>query len=276
MRRFLRYANLIALGAGAVGMLLMSWIYLGGVDEKQLYPANHPAWILLWVISLPILAVFWLLSRKTGKSASFRANFPASVLGAAGRLAAGTGMLASGIGMFSDGSALAIVTGILGIGGGVLLYWGAWCRYLGRKSMIPIHLLPCFFFAARLFLLGQTLGAEPEMYRYLFSFLAGLAMLPACYWLWSFDVNLGQRRTCLFWCLTAAYCNLVAIIGSDQWFLHLTVAFWLLTNLPVLRYLPKRPRQTPAETVAPEPEPPQNADAILEELLKEFGADSNP
>ena len=135
--------------------------------------------------------------------------------------------------------------------------------------------------------MGQYLGSEPEMSRYLFSFLAVLSVLPACYWLWSFDVDMGNRTKCLFWCLAAGYCNLVATIGSESWLLHLGVALWMLTALPRLQ-VPRRMRQ--AEEAQPEeplpvPMPVENVvaevadhtpqmadvDAILDQIMKEYG-----
>lgn len=298
MRKYLRYANLFVLAAGSLGILLMSWLFSGGTDERGLYPANHPAWILLGILTVAVLAAIWLVVRQAGTGRGYRQNFPASIPAALGYVAAGIGLISGGIHALEAGKALGTVTGILGIVGGIPMFWAAVCRFRGQRSKLPVHIAPCFFFALQLFVLGQEFGSEPEMCRYLYRFWAAAATVPACYWLWSFDVNLGKRRSCLFWCLAAGYCHLAAGMGSGQWLLHGCMAFWMLTALPRLRYLPKpqhpapeadpdatqepvpAPQEPPAEEVLPVPEPLAvdlpDTNAILEELLRDYGQQENP
>ncbi len=309
MKKYLRYSNVIALGSGVVGMALSAWLFSAGTDEKGLYPAKHPAWILLGILTAAVVILFWLLSRQTGTNRSYRQNFPASLPAACGFVMAAIGLLSSGFSALESGKFLRMVAGALGILGSLPLFWAAFCRWKGQRCKLPVHILPCFFFALQLFVLGQTFGSEPEMYRYLYRFWALVSLVPACYWLWSFDVNLGRRPDCIFWCLVAGYCNLIAIIGSGHALLHLGMAVWMLTALPKLQYLPKQPKpaaepQTiPAEENAPttdlieaeqvsqsaETVPAEDsqvtadplavelpdADAILEELLRDFGKDEN-
>lgn len=289
MRKLLRYANGIVLGAGALGMLLMLWLYSAGTDERGLYPANHPGWVLLWILTGLVVAFMWLLSRQAGLGRNYRQNFPASFPAALGCLAGGVGLLSGGIHVMAEEGVLQLLTGLCGIGGGLSLFLCGFCRYQGLKSRLPVHMMPCLFFALHMFVLGQEFGAEPELCRYLYRFFASAALVPACYWLWSFDVNLGRRPLCLFWCLIACYCSLVAVAGADQWLLYGGMAIWMLTALPTLRYLPKttRPKpqsapesvQEPVAVREPETQQPQDAtavdlpdvDAILEELLRDFG-----
>lgn len=293
MRKFLRYANLMVLGAGAAGMLLMLWLYSAGTDERGLYPANHPGWILLWILTGLVVVTMWLLSRQAGLGRSYRQNFPASMSAALGCLAGAVGMLTGALHAFEDKDLLHILTGICGVGGCLSLAWGGFCRFQGMKSRLPVHILPCFFFALELFVLGQAFGAEPEMCRYLYRFFASVALVLACYWLWSFDVGLGRRPISLFWCLVAGYCSLIAVAGLDQWLLYGGTAIWMLTNLPKLEYLPKQDHPKPeaepeaAEESVPEPAPEEpakdslavelpDADAVLEELLRDFGKKETP
>jgi hypothetical protein len=300
MRKLLRYANLMVLGAGAVGMLLMLWLYSAGTDDRGLYPANHPGWVLLWILTGLVLVFMWLLSRQAGLSRNYRQNFPASLPAALGYLAGAVGLLSGGIHVLADDGLLQLLTGLCGIFGAASLLWGGFCRYRGLKSRLPVHILPCFFFALQLFVLGQEFGSEPELCRYLYRFFASAALVPACYWLWSFDVNLARRPLCLYWCLMAGYCSLIAVAGTDQWLLYGGMAVWILTALPNLAYLPKQTRQKPeaevvpvpveeAETEIPAPSEPEakaepkdplsvelpDVDAILEELLRDFGKIDN-
>ena len=286
MKKYLPFANLFALGTGALGMLLMLILRLGGTDEKGLFPASHPAWVLLCILTPIVLACLWVLTRFVGTNRSYRSNFPKSIPATLGCVLAAIGLLSGGIDTLAGKSALHIITGVLGIAGAPAMLWAAWCRYCGRKNPFPSHVLPCFYFALQLFLMGQTLGAEPEVCRYLFRFLAVLSMLPACYWMWGFDVNMGNRPSCLFWCLAAGYCNLVAAANAGQWLLHAGMALWALTALPTLRYLPKKTRpaaSVPAAVVenaaAPAQEPIESplpdADTLLDQLLEDYGSGSN-
>lgn len=292
MKKLLRYANLMALLWGGLGMLLMVWLRANGPDDRGLYPARHPAWTMLLLLTLAMPVIFWLLSRVAGNNSTYRVNFPVSWLAAVGYALAGSGMLVTSISTLGGIETLDILAGIAGILSGILLLGGVFTRLTGRTLPISLHGLPSVFFALELFRLGQTLGSEPEMSRYLFPFLAALSAIPASYWLWSFDVDMGNRTKCLFWCLAAGYCNLVAVIGSESWLMHLGVGLWMLTALPRLR-MPRRehPAEEPqAEEPLPTPMPVENVvaevashtppvadvDAILEQILKEFGTDSEP
>lgn len=309
MKKYLRYSNVIALGSGVVGMALSAWLFSAGTDEKGLYPAKHPAWILLGILTAAVVILFWLLSRQTGTNRSYRQNFPASLPAACGFVAAAVGLLAGSFGALGSGKMLGLIAGAVGILGSMPLLWAAVCRWKGHRCKLAVHVLPCFFFALQLFVLGQEFGSEPETCRYLYRFWALVSMVPACYWLWSFDVNLGRRPDCIFWCLVAGYCNLVAVVGSDHKLLHIGMAVWMLTTLPKLQYLPKQskpaaePQTIPAEENTPTPDlieaeqvsqPAEaviaegsqvaadplavelpDADAILEELLRDFGKAEN-
>lgn len=302
MKKFLRFANFMSLGAGALGMALAAWLFSAGTDEKGLYPAGHIAWILLGILTAAVVIGAWLLTRQAGINRNYRQNFPRSLVAALGCAAGGIGLLSSGFKTLATGKVLGLLAGALGIFAAIPLFWAAVCRLRGQRCKLPVYILPCFFFALQLFVLGQKFGSEPEMQRYLYRFWATLSMVPACYWLWSFDVNLGKRPDCLFWCLVAGYCNLVAAVGNGQTLLHLTMAAWMLTTLPKLGYLPKPVKtgaepataeeasatpEAPIEVVPSEAQPVAEAPAapahhptapdlpdakvILEELLREFG-----
>ncbi len=290
MKKLLRYANLLALGCGGLGMLLMLWVRANGPDGRGLYPARHPAWTLLLLLTLALPALFWLLSRSAGNNNTYHGNFPVSWLAVVGYALAGVSIAVTGYASLGSGEPLGILAGCAGILGGILLLAGTYTRLTSRTVPISPHCVSCVFFALELFYMGQTLGAEPEMVRYLFPFLAILSAIPASYWLWGFDVEMGNRRKCLFWCLAAGYCNLVAVIGSESWLLHLGVALWTLTALPRL----KTPHRThPAEAAADEDPlptpmavenvvadveshtpPVADVDAILEQILKDYSTDS--
>lgn len=242
MKKYLRYADVLVLFTGALGLFLRLIIAMGGTDDKGLYPKNHPAWIILCILSVAVIAAVYLLTRQVGADQRYETNFPASLPGAvgAGLAAVGIAFAVFDIFAFDVLSILVFVVGLASMGG---LFLAAYCRLQGKKPHFLCHAAPAVFFALRLFLLGKELGAEPEVSRYLFEMLASLAMVPACYQLWGFDVDLGKRDKCLFWTLTAAYLCVVAIVGMENWLLYLCCAAWLLTGSCKLQFLPKTLRR---------------------------------
>ena len=292
MKKYLRYADVFVLFSGALGLLLRLIISLGGTDAKGLYPKNHPAWIILCILSAGVVAVLWLLTRQVGADQRYKKNFPASRSGAICAALAAIGIAFTAFDLFATDllSIICFLTGIASMAG--LLFTG-YCRFLGKKPHFICHAAPAAFFALRLFLLGKDLGAETEVSRYLFEMLASVAMIPACYQLWGFDVGMGKRENSLFWSLTAAYLCVVAIVGVENWLLYVTCTAWLLTNTCSLQYLPKKMRPVSAqseqdipetaapaevsqsvavETPAPTAEPLEDIDpeAILAEILREI------
>lgn len=259
MRKFLRYADVLVLFSGALGLLLRLILRMAGTDERGLYPANHPAWITLCILSVLFVGFLWLLTRDVGADQRYRRNFPASIPGAVGNLVGAVGLAVSAFSTYNAQlqnqlvsnilllNMLCFVLGLLGAAG---LAFAAFCRFTGKKPHFLCHALPAAFFTLRIFVLGQALGAEPEIHRFLFEMLSCLAMIPACYQLWGFDVDQGRRNKSLFWSLTAAYLSMVAIVGMENWLLYLCTAAWLMTNLCTLKYLPQRRR--PATETAEE------------------------
>lgn len=293
MKKYLRYADVLVLFTGALGLFLRLIIAMGGTDDKGLYPKNHPAWVILCILSVAVIGVLFLLTRQVGANQHYRDNFPASLPGAIGAGLAAVGIVFTAFDLFAFSliNVLIFAAGLAAMGG---LLLSAYCRYTGRKPHFLCHAVPAVFFALRLFLLGKDLGAEPEASRYLFEMLASLVMIPACYQLWGFDVDMGKRDKCLFWTLTAAYLCIVAIVGVENWLLYLSCAVWMLTGTCRLQFLPKKlrraaetepeaetaetedaPQEAPADaepTPAPVTEPIEEIDpeAILAEILREI------
>ena len=241
MKKYLRYADVLVLFAGAVGLLLQLIIHLGGTDEKNLYPHNHPAWVLLCLFSVAVLVFLWALTRQVGVDTSFHKNFPASTLGAVTTALAAVGIAVTALATF-NGKLLNTLGGLAGLLSAAGLLLAAWSRFRGQRPHFLCHAMPAAFFALRIFLLGQELGAEPEAVRYLFQMFASMALVLACYQLWGFAVDMGHRDKCLFWTLTSAYLCITAVAAKENWLLYLTCAPWMLTNCCSLKYLPKRMR----------------------------------
>lgn len=251
MKKYLRYADVLTLFLGVVGLLLHLLLKLGGTDERGLYPAHHPAWIGLCVLSLLVVAVLFLITKQAGTEDRYAPNFSRSVPGAVGCGLAAVGVLVTAVDTLST-DVLSLVVAVLGMAGAAGLAVAAYCRAVGKKPHFACFAALCGFFALRVFLLGRVLGAEPEACRYLFELLASLAMAPACYYLWGFAVDLGNRSKSLFWSLTAAYICMVAVLYRESWLLHASCAVFLLSNLCPLQIMDKLPEPAEAEESSPE------------------------
>ncbi len=254
MKKLLPYAPIFALLLGAVSMSLRFWMLSGGTDDQGLYPAGHPAWILVCLLCVCSVCLFFIMSHRTERRRTYRDNFPASVPAAAGNLAAALGIAVSSIGRW-ESSALIGIFGLLCSG---LLVYSGLLRLQGRKRPFLIPAALCLFLALQVFSMGRLLGAEPQLSRFLFPFLAVGALLPACYHQWGFDVNSGDRCKSLFWQLTGGYLCLAAVPGSNAWPLYLGAGLWLLTDVCSLQPI-RRNAARPTAEEASEAEAPEDA-----------------
>lgn len=284
MKKYLPKIDLLTMIAAAVGIVLRLWLLAVGTDESELYPAGHISDVLLLVLSVALMGMLFVVARYAGRSRTYQANFRASLSGAVGYAVLAVGLLPSGLRYLLNGTILLDwIAGIAAIPAAVALLWGGFCRRKGRKPHYLTFALPLLFFALHLFCMGHTWGNEPELTRFFVSFLAAAACVPACYQLWAFSVDLGNRSASLFWSLLAVYFCMVGAPGSDHALLNLTAAIWLLTNLcpkrPPVRRTGARPAPqmpTPPAPIVPDAEPTivrpddPEIDAILADILREL------
>jgi hypothetical protein len=309
MKKLLHNADLFVLAGGSVAMLLQLWIRWGGTDDRNLYPAAHPGWILSWILTVVMAAAIFLMVRHAGDQRSYRSNFSASLPAAIGCVIAAVALLLTGIRLVrSSVMLLDTLSGLAGALGGIALMAAAVYRYRGKRPHSFCYMLPCVFWGLYVFYIGRELGGEPEPVRYLFHFLATLSLIPAIYQLWGFSVASGDRKKCLFWCLLSAYLCILSAPVSENGVMYMSMGLFLLTNLcalklPIRRIRPTaQPEMTEIADEAPisEPEipptmaesftpatadpqvsaeapveavPELDADAIIAEILKEI--DSN-
>lgn len=242
MKKALRFADFIVLICGMIGMLLQLWLFQSGPDENGLYPTAHPGWILSWILTAAMAVLIWLLTRQSDQHRSYQDNFPPSLLGAVTGAGAGILLIITGVTLLQNGTMLLdFLTGAVGIVSGIAMLLAAFCRFMGKQIPFFCFLLPSAFFALNLFCIGREVGGEPEAVRYLFRFLANLSLIPACYQLWGFSVDEGNRRNSLFWSLLAGYLCLLSAPGREHGLLYLSLGLWLLTSLCSL-LPPKRRR----------------------------------
>lgn len=275
MKKYLPHIDLIALISGALGILLRFWLLRVGEDEKGLYPAHHISWIALLLLTGAVLVALFLIAGSVSKDRSYRANFPASLPGALGYVAAATGLVLVGIKHFGQ-SALYLypIAGAVALLSAAVLLLGGWCRFKGTRPHFLVFALPCLYFALRLFCMGHTWGDEPELQRFLFPFLATAVAISAFYQLWAFCVGLGNRSSSLLCSLLTVYLCLVSVPGENDGILFLTLAIFLFLNLCSTKEPVRRAPAAaqPEEAPAPRPEEllPQDRDSEIDAIIAEI------
>ena len=254
MKNLLKFADSFVLFAAIAGCALRMWFDNTAMDGKGLYNMLHPAWILLCLLSVGAVVFFWLLSRQAGDDNRYKVNFPRSIVGAVTYI-----LLAVVLGYTGVMELLAAtqwwdkIAAFGAMLSAVMLAVAGVERSGGRRPAPILPMVPTLYFGVRMFLLSRGFGAEPQIYTFLFSFLAAVALIPAFCGLWGFAVRMGNRQRSIFWSLTAAYFCLLATFDSGiSWVLHLLFALCLLGNTCSLLYLPKPvPAEAPAEAKEP-------------------------
>ena len=260
MKKILHPTNLPLLVplAGVLGLALRLWTMGDGPNQAGLYPRQPLAWALLWLVTALTVVGIYLLSRRLKNPGRYSDNFPASILGAVGCMAGGAGILYCAAATLPTATiALSTISGWLGIAAGACLLVTAYIRFRGMKPAFVLHLVPCLYFALRIFDCCRHWSNIPQSSLFIFQFLASVSIMLATYQMCCFDVNLGNRRSSLLWSLSGVYfCMLALPIGEDIWF-YGGMMLWLMTNLCATQPLK-------ANKPAPESETAQEAEAAPE------------
>lgn len=248
MKKHLHPTNLPLLVplASILGLVLRVWTMGGGPDGDGLYPARPLAWALLWLVTAVTLAGIFALTRRLKNPGRYFDNFPASPIGAVGCTAGALGILYSALNtFFAAMDLLSTLTGILGLISAVTLLMTAVARYQGKKPNFLFHVIPCLYFALRIFDCCKHWSNVTQIGAFLFQFLASICIMLAAYQLCCFDVNLGNRRSSLLWSLSGVYfCVLALPMGEDIYF-YAGMLLWLMLNLCSLRPLKASKSQAP-------------------------------
>lgn len=279
-----KFLPLIVLAASVPAVLLRIITIIPGPDRDGLYADRPVCWTLLWVVTLAVIAVIFLVSRQLKTPGRYPDNFPKSIPGAIGCAAAALAVLVAGIqGLLASLAPqspsalinlplLGILTGLLGMVSAACLGFTAICRFTGKKTHFLTHAIPCLYFALRLFDCCRIWSNETQTGVFLFQFLTSVCIMLATYQLCCFDVNLGNRKSSLFWSLSGVYFCLLALPMGDDLLFYACAGLWLATNLCSLR--PLKAKAQPAAEVEEIPQPTENpavdspiaeADPVIEE-----------
>ena len=251
---------------GMVGFVLNLWTLSGGVDDEQLYTFVKFPWILLGILTVAVPVFIVLLTRPLGEPLKYSMNFPASVVSGVGTALGALVIVFGGVDSFATSpDVLGLITGVLGILGGILLFAVAYARWKGVRANFLYHGIVCLFLALRTFNHCKNWSNQPQFYPFLFTFLFQICATLAVYQLCAFDVELGDRRKSLFWSLMTVYLCLVALPSTQDVLFCGGVAIWMLTNLCSLRPVRKR-RPAPVKDEENVEVPLIGTDVTMEEI----------
>lgn len=225
MKKLLSYADCLVAVCGMLGAGLRQWMLSSGPDEKGLYPAGHPGWILLLILTAAVLAGIWMMSRK---GLSIAARPP--IFSAVGAFAGAAGLVSFGIGQLGDTAPILKIAGLLGICAAAILAFYGISVLLDKKPFSLTHLLPCLTFALLMFVQARGASREPELSRYILQLAAVAASAIAFYQQFGFDVAMGNEKANLFWRLCALYLCLIAAPGSYALLFTGTALYHLLCH----------------------------------------------
>ena len=226
---------LFTLVCGGLGALLRLWLYGTGLDSDRLLVANHPAGILVLVLSAVMVGVMLWLLQDYSCLKKYTQQFPPSAWGAAGAFAAAAGVLINAMAELARQEVpMAPLVGLLGIAAAAALAFTGLCRLKGLRPTFLFHTLICLNFVVRLISHYQIWCADPQLQDYCFQLLGTVCAMLFAYHRAALDMKGGNRRTLVIMGLLGSYCCCHSVVASDAPTLYAGLAAWMITNLGTL------------------------------------------
>ena len=243
MNRYIKstYLPLISLGAGLLTMLLRFILLATGEDDKGLLVTGSFADIFSWLLAVATMVVILIGTWNLREASKFSFNFPASISGAVGILAAALGILITSVSELLAGSdALGIVGSVLGMLAVPALVLSAFSRYQGQRPSVLLHGVVCVYLMIHLVSHYRLWSSYPQIQSYGFELLSIVCLMLACYHRATFDVGEGNRRAYAFCALAAVFFSVATLPGCDSPIFFIGCAVWMITNLCNLKSFPGR------------------------------------
>lgn len=220
MQKIKPYIYYIALGGGILGAILRFWVLSAGTDSRGLYDAAHPGWIGYLALSSAMAVFLLIVCHREGDPTISKVH----LLSPFAQVLAATGIgLYSLVALQKDGTP-ALLVNILGLCTVVALLLPLFLKEPNTKGMRLF--LPCLYFLAQAFLISMENRGEPELLRFLPSFLACIGAALGAYQLWGGNIRLKTENQQCFWRALGGYLCLSAVPGGNM--VYAAVGLWLL------------------------------------------------
>lgn len=240
VKKTLFYIPTIALGLWC--MSLQSGILAKGFDGKGLLVTPNANLTLLWGAAAVFLLAVLGLTRTLGGDGTYGENFPRCIPGGAAMIAAGCVMAFTGLNGLVPGGYLnggfAILAGFsMGICGVF--------RLLGKKPAFVFDLVAGLYYAVHLLNSYGDWNADPQVQRYAFQLLAGVAVMLFSVHRARCAGGMMDRKKLVFAGFMGMFLSLIAIPGSGSAGFFVASGLWCAGGMGNLGHLdkPKEPAE---------------------------------
>lgn len=226
-------------------MALQSLILDQGFDARGLLIPGYPALAALWGMTAAYLLTVLALLSRLGKDGSWEENFPRCGLSGAVMVLAGCLTAFVGVNQLLPGQMGYAVMTIAA--GGAMALCGL-LRWLGKKPLFLPELLIGVFYAVHLLHSYRDWNANPQVQRYAFQLLAGVAAMLFSIHRGRCAVGAMDRRELVFMGFAGIYLCFAALPGANDPVFFLASGLWCAGGMCELKRLtPPEPEELPAE-----------------------------
>ena len=208
---------------GLLATYLQNGVLANGFDEKGLLILNNPSLLVLWGLTAVFLLGILAILPGLGNGGSYRKLFPRCALSGSAMIAAGLFLGFVGVDQ--------MVPGRMGYGlftfaaAGSMVLCGV-CRLMGSRPLVVLDLLVCVFYAANLLWSYGDWNANPQIQRYGFQLLAGIAAM-------LFSLHRGRcaagvldRKRLVYMGFAGTFLSFAAIPGAQSVAYYLASGLW--------------------------------------------------
>jgi hypothetical protein len=233
----------VTLAAGMLGLILRIWLKRTGTDGEGLLLPNHPAQILIYVLTALFLVYNLLCVRPLNAIKRYSDLFPEKWIPGIGCFFAAAGILTV---IFRERTMRSdLVTAVclwLGILSAICMIVLAVYRFRRRRPPCYFHVIITLFLMTHLISQYRLWSSDPQIQNYAFSLLSSVCIMLSNFYSAAFDANEGQRRPHAFFHLASVYFCLVSLPYCEDPLFYFSMALWMFTDLCNLTPMPRRKR----------------------------------
>lgn len=225
---------------GAIGAALRYWLFATGIDEKGLIVTDHPAQLLIWVLTLLVAVILVIATWNLKGPADYRSNFKRSIFGAAGFLFAAAAAVIVLLPRLQSAMEPLNIAG-LALGGlsALSLLALAVLRFLGKRPNPIFLMIICAWLMVDLVLLYRQWSATPQVQNYCFSLLANVCVMLSVYYSATFAADMGNRQMHSLFHLLAVFFCLVSLPKCESPLYFALMCAFMMLDLCALNPKPK-------------------------------------
>lgn len=217
----------IALIGGILALAVRTWLFLTGIDGKNLVMDTHPGNALTYILIALTLGLIFLVVRPVPEKMCypFRKSLPAMV----GAACAGVGILYTTIRELPGKSGvLGTLSWVLGLLAVLALLIGGAMRYQGRRPSYFLNALVTAYLMVHILAQYRGWNNESQLQMYLPQLFASVFLMISAYYRTALDSGSTQVRSFLFFNYGAMFLCCLAI-GSLSPIYYLGMVVWTAT-----------------------------------------------